>query len=232
MARHAPAADIGTSHATAPLSRAFYAVDAATLARALLGRTLVRMLADEHGVSTRLSGTIVETEAYLGIEDRAAHTFGGRRTPRNEAMYARPGTLYVYFTYGMHHCMNVVCLAEGEPTAVLLRAIMPRDGIEAMQRLRTRPGAAAMRISDLCRGPGRLCQALGITRRDNFADLIEGVPSPGEVAMADRVWIEEGVAAADRLVVNTPRIGVDSAGSWARRKLRWAIRGSPWVSGR
>ncbi len=218
---------VGTPDATPPLPRDFYAVDAGTLARALLGRTLVRTLIDDAGRSIRLSATIVETEAYLGIEDRAAHTFGGRRTARNEAMYAKPGTLYVYFTYGMHHCMNVVCLAEGEPTAVLLRAGVPRDGVEVMRALRTRPGAAPMRVQDLCRGPGRLCQALKVTRLDNFADLV----TSDAQANPPRVWIEEGVAIPDRHVVNTPRIGVESAGSWARRKLRWAVKNSVWVSG-
>lgn len=217
---------VGTPDATPPLSREFYATDARTLARALLGRTLVRTLLDNADQPLRLSATIVETEAYLGVQDRAAHTFAGRRTPRNEAMYAKPGTLYVYFTYGMHHCMNVVCGSEGEPTAVLLRAAIPRDGLDVMQALRTRPGGRLMKSLDLCRGPGRLCQALNITRSDNFADLV-GCASE----VPPRVWIEEGSPVADPLVVNTPRIGVDYAGAWARRKLRWAIRGSAWVSG-
>lgn len=216
---------IGTQDATPPLSRDFFATDASTLARGLLGRTLVRTLVDDVGQSIRLSVTIVETEAYLGVEDRAAHTFGGRRTPRNEAMYAKPGTLYVYFTYGMHHCMNVVCGAENEPTAVLLRAAMPREGIDAMQRMRTRAGASPMRTQDLCRGPGRLCQALNITRLDNFADLVTSA------AESPRIWIEEGVPVADRRVTQTPRIGVAYAGAWSRRKLRWAVKDSVWVSG-
>lgn len=216
---------VGTEDATPPLSRDFFATDARTLARGLLGRTLVRTLIDDAGQLIRLSATIVETEAYLGIEDRAAHTFGGRRTPRNEAMYAKPGTLYVYFTYGMHHCMNVVCGAENEPTAVLLRAAMPRDGIEVMQRLRTRGNAAPMRTRDLCRGPGRLCQALNITRLDNFADL------DTSAAESPRIWLEEGSPVADRRVANTPRIGVAYAGAWSRRKLRWAAKDSVWVSG-
>ena len=235
--RRAPSArdpaDIGTAAVTAPLSRDFFATDASTLARALLGRTLVRTLVDETRVNEaaqpiRLAATIVETEAYLGVLDQAAHTFAGRRTPRNEAMYAKPGTLYVYFTYGMHHCMNVVCGSEGDPTAVLLRAAIPRDGVELMQTLRTRPGGPLMKTRDLCRGPGRLCQAMKITRTDNFADLVGSAQAN---PLQPRVWIEDGSPVPDRLVANTPRIGVAYAGVWARRKLRWAVNDSVWVSG-
>src|SRR5262249_30706689 len=109
-----------------------YARPAEELARALLGTTLVRVLDD----GTRLAGRIVETEAYLGVEDRAAHSFGGRRTPRNEPMYGKPGMSYIYFTYGMHHCFNIVCGEVDEPVAVLLRGIEPTEGLEVMRRLR------------------------------------------------------------------------------------------------
>ena len=106
------------------IPRSFLAVDPEKLARRLLGQRLVRTLGD----GTRLAGIIVETEAYLGVRDRAAHSFGGRRTPRNESMFARPGTAYVYFTYGMHHCVNVVCGRRDEPVAVLIRALEPVEG--------------------------------------------------------------------------------------------------------
>ena len=103
------------------LPRRFYAQDPVTLARALLGQLLVRVTDG----GARLAGRIVETEAYLGVPDRAAHTFGGRRTPRNESMWGPAGHAYVYFIYGLHHCMNVVADEPGEPTAVLLRALEP-----------------------------------------------------------------------------------------------------------
>ena len=110
------------------LTKTDLTTDAEALARRLIGTTLVRTLSD----GTQLMGTIVETEAYLGVHDRAAHSFGGRRTPRNESMYARAGTSYVYLIYGMYHCFNVVCGDVDEPTAVLIRALDPTHGLKAM----------------------------------------------------------------------------------------------------
>ena len=125
------------------LGRRFYSTDSATLAQALIGRVLVRALED----GTRLAGVIVETEAYLGVEDRAAHAFGGRRTARNESMYGPPGTAYVYFTYGMHFCFNVVCGRRDEPVAVLIRALQPIEGMDRMLAHRlSRRGAAERRF--------------------------------------------------------------------------------------
>ena len=112
----------------AVVNRAFIAVGAARLARRLLGCTLARTMPD----GTRRSGRIVETEAYVGVEDEASHARGGRRTPKIESMYAEGGTVYVYFTYGMHHCVNVVSGKIGRPEAVLLRALEPVDGIDAL----------------------------------------------------------------------------------------------------
>jgi len=162
----------------------------------------------------RVSGIIVETEAYVGVEDRASHARGGRRTARNEAMYAKPGTAYVYFTYGMHHCFNVVCGAEGEPVAVLVRALRPEEGLSLMRRRR----GAGRTDRELCAGPGRLCQALGIDRRLNGADLASGA----------RLFIEEGAAVGP--VVRGRRIGVEYAGDWAAAELRWLISGDPHIS--
>jgi DNA-3-methyladenine glycosylase len=191
-----------------------FALDPATLARRLIGARLVRV---ERG--RRLSGIIVETEAYLGVRDRAAHSFGGRRTARTEPMYGQAGTAYVYFTYGMHHCMNVVAGAVDEPVAVLLRALAPEEGIGVMRR--RREGAA--RDTLLCAGPGRLCQAMGIDR------ALSGV----DMAQADALFVEharDGAAPALRLA-RTVRIGVEGAGEpAASRLLRWCVRGSPHVS--
>ena len=202
------------------LARGFFAVDPVTLAQRLLGQRLVRVLDDGTGVA----GVIVETEAYLGVEDRAAHTFGGRRTERVEAMYGKPGTAYVYFTYGMHWCMNVVAGREGEPVAVLLRALEPVEGIEAMRRLRSarrRPGAAALNVDDLCSGPAKLCEAMVIDRRLNGLDLVSDA----------RLFVEPGrERVTPERVVNSARIGVSYAGVWARRPLRWHVADNPHVS--
>lgn len=203
-----------------PFPRRFFSTDPATLARALLGQRLVRVLDD----GTRLAGLIVETEAYLGPRDRAAHSFGGRRTPRNEAMYGRGGTAYVYFTYGMHYCFNVVAGDEGEPVAVLIRALEPTEGIERMLALRSgsRPRRKALAPAALCRGPANLCQALAIARSLNGIDLTRD----------PRLFVEQGLSAHGAGVVRTPRIGIDYAGHWAKRLLRFHLHGHPAVSGR
>jgi DNA-3-methyladenine glycosylase len=196
--------------------RTFFSGDAPGLARRLLGQRLVRILDD----GTRLAGTIVETEAYLGVKDRAAHSFGGRRTPRTEPMYGPPGTAYVYFTYGMHWCLNAVCGREGQPTAVLIRALAPTEGPDAMRRLR---GLAADRpLTTLCSGPARLCQALDINGVMSGRDL---VTDPG--LFVERV--RRRVIGSARLG-NSPRIGVGYAGRWAAAPLRWFIRDDPNVS--
>jgi DNA-3-methyladenine glycosylase len=204
-------------------TRRFFATDAESLARGLLGATLVRTL-DSGEV---LRGMIVETEAYVGVRDRASHAFGGRRTPRNESMYSRPGTLYVYFTYGMHHCANIVCGTPGEPVAVLLRALEPVDGIELM---RSNRGSASTRgpISDrmLCRGPGNLCRALAIDRSLDGVDLAGGAGAAVSVEISRRSPIEPA------RIVRGPRIGLGDAGVWSDKPLRFWVRGSPFVSGR
>ena len=182
-------------------------------ARRLLGQRLVRVVGGR-----RVAGLIVEVEAYLGPPDRAAHTWGGRRTPRNESMWQGGGLAYVYFTYGMHHCMNVVCGPAGSGTAVLVRALEPTEGQEEMARRRP----AARRATDLCSGPARLAQALAIDRGLDRADLRTG----------DELWIEAARARAlpaERIAAG-PRVGVDYAGAWARRRLRFWVRGNPHVS--
>jgi DNA-3-methyladenine glycosylase len=147
----------------ARLPRSFYARAATEVAPALLGQILVRALSD----GTRAAARIVEVEAY-GPDDPASHAFRGM-TPRNAAMFGPPGHLYVYFTYGMHFCMNVVCGRPGEGTAVLLRAGEPLEGVEGMRARRGRE-----RVVELCSGPGRFTQALGVTRSEDEADLVDG----------------------------------------------------------
>jgi len=164
----------------------------------------------------RLAGIIVEVEAYLGAVDRAAHTYGGRRTPRNESMYLRGGHVYVYFTYGMHHCMNVVCGEREEGVAVLLRAIEPTEGLDLMFARR----AAAKRPRDLCSGPAKLTRAFGIDRSQDGLDL----------RVSRELFIERRRGRAT--ITSTPRIGVDYAGPWAKRRLRFLISGNVHLSRR
>ncbi len=197
----------------------FTAMDAdpLTLARRLLGQRLVRILNGR-----RLAGAIVEVEAYLGAEDRAAHTWGGRRTPRNESMYLPGGHAYVYFTYGMHFCLNVVCGGRDEGVAVLIRALEPTEGIQAM--FARRPGAR--RITDLCSGPGKLAQALAIDRSLDGVDL----------RVSSRLFIEQARRRAmpRGLVGSSARIGLnpDSTwrGDWHQRPLRLFVLNNSHVS--
>src|SRR5438309_9082261 len=141
------------------LTRRFYRRDPRVVAPELLNKVLVR---------GPRRARIVEVEAYVGGEDPGSHAYRGL-TARNATMFGRPGGLYVYFTYGMHFCANAVCGDEGEGVAVLLRAAAPLDGLDLM---RTARGAAARRDRDLCSGPGKLCQAFGIVRDDDGADLV------------------------------------------------------------
>ena len=149
------------------LPRAFYERDSATVARALLGQRVVRVLDDQ-----RVSGLICETEAYGGADDQASHAY--RRTPRSAIMYGPPGYAYVYFIYGMHFCLNAVTEADGQPGAVLIRAIVPDEGVAIMRSRRGRVSGHSERSDrGLTDGPGKLCQALGIARAQNGIDLTD-----------------------------------------------------------
>jgi DNA-3-methyladenine glycosylase len=218
-------------------SREFFSTDAATLARRLIGVLLVRRMPD----GARRMGRIVETEAYLGIKDRASHAFGGRRTPRNESMYACPGTAYVYFTYGMHHCFNIVCGELDEPAAVLVRALEPVDwptpsvpsGQGGGQDLVPRPpgvttspsrsASLAHAGTKLMSGPGKLCRELRLDRSMDGADLVSG---------RSGVWLELPTQPLlARRLGRSPRIGLGECGVWAGRLLRWFELENPCVSG-
>jgi DNA-3-methyladenine glycosylase len=199
------------------LPRGFYERDAVALAHALLGQKLVRVLED----GMRLAGRIVETEAYLGIADRAAHSFGGRRTARNRSMWGPAGHAYVYFTYGMHHCLNVVAEGPEKPMAVLLRALEPSEGIERMRRNRSvRIARERLRETDLCSGPAKLAQALQLDRSFDGADLVAGTG----------LFLEQGRPMAPAEIVAAPRIGVAYAAEWAGKPLRFYVAGNPHVS--
>jgi DNA-3-methyladenine glycosylase len=178
------------------LPRSFYDRDTITVAKELLGKYLVRV---SRGVER--IGRIVEVEAYLGSHDLAAHSARGL-TERTRVMFGPPGRAYVYFIYGMHHCMNVVTEREGHASAVLLRALEPVKNVTG------RTG-----------GPGLLCRALQIDRRLNAHDLL-----------SDNFFIAAPPKAGPLVIVKRPRVGVDYARHWARRHLRFYIKGNPFVS--
>lgn len=180
------------------LDQAFYRQRTLTVARALIGLHLVHRAGSE-----RRFGRIVETEAYLGPADRAAHSARGR-TARTAVMFGPPGHAYVYLIYGMWHCLNVVTGDEGVPHAVLLRALEPLAGLE---------GRAS--------GPGLLCRAMGIDRRHNGLDLC-----------GDTLWIERPATPRAVRIGRSTRIGIDYAGEWAARPWRFFDRDSVFVSGR
>jgi DNA-3-methyladenine glycosylase len=191
---------------TSALSPDFYARDTELVARDLLGCILECRTRD--GVA---SGRIVETEAYLGEHDLACHAAVGR-TRRTEPLYGPPGTAYVYFIYGVHWCFNAVTRAEGEPSAVLIRAVEPLTGMDLMRARRP----AARRDADLTNGPGKLCAALGIGPEHNTLPLD-----------APPVRIRPGTEVEDSQVVVTPRIGITQCADWP---LRWFIADNPYVS--
>jgi DNA-3-methyladenine glycosylase len=187
----------------APLPREFYARPTELVARALLGKILVRRV----GRRARRA-RIVEVEAYLGERDAASHARRGP-TPRTTIMFGPPGLLYVYLVYGMHHCMNFVTESDGVAGAVLIRAAAPLDA---------QAGPAASRPYS---GPGKLCAGLGVTIADKGLDLTAGVG----------LFVADDGAPGPR-VSTSARIGVDYAGAWKLRRLRFYVAGDPHVSGR
>lgn len=195
------------------LTRPFYRRDSVAVARALLGQRLVCV-----GPEGRLTGLIVETEAYLGECDRAAHSYNGRRTARTETMYADGGAAYVYLNYGIHWLLNVVVAEIDVPQAVLLRAVEPEEGVETMFARRPKARGAW----DLCAGPGKLGAAFGIGRAHNGLDLVE----------SDELYIEQArrQTLPSRCIVAGPRIGIGYAGEWAAAPLRFYIAGNRSVS--
>jgi DNA-3-methyladenine glycosylase len=193
-----------------PLPQEFYLDTPDLVARNLLGKLVIRKIEGK-----KLVGRIVETEAYLGLDDPASHSFPGL-TPRNAVMFGPPGHAYVYFIYGMHYCLNVSCEPDGVAGGVLFRALEPVSGLAEMAKLRGLPEEAAPRL--LTSGPGRLCQALGIVREGiNGADFT----SPKSVLqIVDDGFIPEAITI-------TPRIGIRKA---AEMPLRFFIAANKFVS--
>ncbi len=199
------------------LSRGFFQRDPITVARALLGKLLIR-----RDGRILIAGRIVEDEAYLGQEDPAAHAHAGL-TARNFVLFGPPGHAYVYFIYGNHYCLNVSCQPEGQAGCVLFRAMEPVFGLAAMSRTRGlvySPSLPPSQLRAISSGPGRMCEALGITRlRDNNKDL---------TSRESDLWLaDDGFCPED--IVTTPRIGITKA---AERPLRFFVRGNPFVSGK
>jgi DNA-3-methyladenine glycosylase len=193
------------------LPRKFYlGDDTILLAREMLGKLLV--VPDEQG--NRVSGMIVETEAYLGVEDKAAHSYGGRRTARNEVTYGPGGHAYVFFVYGMYYQLNFVTGPAEHPHVVLIRAVEPVDGIET---IRARRGP--MKDKNLTSGPGKLCIAFGIDRSLNGADLT-----------GDRIWLEDHRSFADKQISIGKRIGIDYAADHAEMPWRFWLKDNIYIS--
>jgi DNA-3-methyladenine glycosylase len=191
------------------LPRSFFARPTEQVARELLGQRLVRLHAGR-----RLAGLITETEAYIGQNDLACHARFGL-TPRSAVMFGPPGHAYVYFTYGMHWMLNVVTEAEGFPAAVLVRALLPEEGLEIMQTLRPRLSRLAARLTD---GPAKLAQALGIDKAFNGRDLC---------ARDAELFIERAAPVPDSAVVLGPRIGLNNTSEpW--RSLNWNYKIGNW----
>lgn len=196
----------------APFNSDFYARHATIVARDLLGASLVRMINGQ-----RVSGTIVETEAYTGLDDTASHARMGR-TPHNTPMWETPGHAFVYLTYGIHWLFNVIAEPENSPAGVLIRALEPLEGHTIMAA--NRPGRPPR---DWARGPGRITLALAITGEHNRADL---TVDTGEV------WIEPGHTVPDEKVSTGPRIGLGRhvAEPWLSKPWRWWVTGNQFVS--
>lgn len=184
--------------------------DTVAVARALLGKKLVTHF---RGVTT--SGIICETEAYCGTEDRGCHAYGGRFTERTRIMYAAGGVSYVYLCYGIHHLFNVVTHREGEPHAVLIRAIEPLEGTATMLKRRNRKTLTPQ----LGAGPGLVSQCLGLTTKHTGSSLL-----------GDTVWIESHTDIADENIISSARVGMHFSGPYKTIPWRFRIAGSPFTS--
>ncbi|WP_051354651.1 DNA-3-methyladenine glycosylase [Aneurinibacillus aneurinilyticus] len=209
--------DSGVETTLNKLPRDFYNRDTLNVARDLLGKHLVHKIDGDIR-----EGKIIEVEAYIGPEDKGAHTYNGRRTPRNEVMYGPPGFAYVYLIYGMYNCVNVVTNEVEKPEAVLIRALEPIHGVERMgvERFGKSKLLTSRESINLTNGPGKLCQALGITRAHNGYDLCGEVLYITEPSKTDEPFE----------TVETTRINIDYAEEAALYPWRFYIKGNPFVS--
>lgn len=190
------------------LPRSFYQQDGLQLARALLGKVLLRRVGDQ-----LTAGRIVETEAYLGEQDPAAHSYKGN-TQRTRIQFGPGGYAYVYLIYGMHCCMNIVAAPEGVPHVVLLRALEPVVGLDWMEQRRH-----THRTANLCSGPGKLCQAMAIDRSCYGMNLL-----------GEELWLEDAPTVPEEQVAVSRRIHIDYAGEAADWPYRFCVADSPYLS--
>jgi len=208
------------------LNRKFFTNGTLKVAKNLLGKNLVR---NYNGV--RLSGKIVETEAYIGPRDRASHAYLGKRTKRNRAEFLVGGHIYIYLVYGMYWQLNISTEKEGVPTCVLIRALEPLEGIKEMGKSRCPTSEVARQRPRLLRGvcylrnltnsPGKLCQAL----------VLDGSFYGIDLCQSDEVWLEDGEEIKEKDIIKTSRIGIDYAGPyWSKIKWRFYIKGNSFVS--
>lgn len=198
------------------LTRDFYIKDSVIVARELLGKVLVHELNGE-----RLAVKIVETEAYMGVDDKAAHSYGGKRTQRVEVMYGLPGFSYVFMIYGIHNCFNIVTREEGIPQAVLIRAGEPIEGLNVMAMNRFHKSSIELtgnQIKKLTDGPGKLCQGMAIDRSLNGMDLCGG-----------KLYVTEGDG-EKFTVLSSKRIGIDYAQEAKDYLWRFHIKDNSYVS--
>ena len=192
------------------IERKFYMRDAVAVGKDILGKIIVKKIAD----GRIMSGRITEVEAYMGITDKASHSYGGRRTKRTEVMYKEGGYSYVFLIYGMYECFNVTVGREGDPQAVLIRGVEPLENKNFMQEKRK-----VKKEKDISNGPGKLTKALGITKEDNGADLVA----------SENLWLEDdGYKVKD--IVETTRIGIDYAEEDILKPWRFYIKDSIFVS--
>ena len=199
------------------LTREFYARETLQVAKELLGKILVH---EVNGV--KLSGRIVETEAYIGSIDKACHAYGGKKTPRLETLYGMPGIAYVYFIYGMYHCFNVITKEEGSPEGVLIRAIEPINGIEVMAKLRFKKEyneLSKTQFKNLTSGPSKLCIAMNINKENDKQDLC-----------TSKLYIEQAVESEKVEINEAKRIGIDYAEEAKDFLWRFYIANNIWVS--
>lgn len=207
------------------LKRDFFLKPTLTVSKELLGKYLIHKT--KKGI---LSGKIVETEAYIGPQDKASHAFGGKVTPRNLAEYLKGGHIYIYLVYGMYWQFNVSTAKEGKPECVLIRALEPAEGIEPMigNRYNIRSEkkireirAKFVKIRDLANGPGKLCQALELSKKHYELDTVK----------SKEVWLEDrGQNIKKSDIIASVRIGIDYAKEWAKKPWRFYIKDSPFVS--
>jgi DNA-3-methyladenine glycosylase len=198
------------------LSKEFYRQNTLKVAQELLGKKLVH-----NNNGTILSGIIVETEAYMGPQDKAAHSFGGKKTERTKVMFEPGGISYIYFIYGLYYCFNVVTAKENDPQAVLIRALEPLEGLEDMAMIRYKKNFAELKkreIINLTSGPSKLCSALRLDKTLNGVDLTSGV-----------LYIEK-VNYPSFEIVKTTRIGIDYAEEAKEYPWRFYIKDNPYIS--